>query len=928
MAIKAKTIRYSQDKNKVKRVLKESIRLKIARIEENALPLQEDIADQYNYLIQKLKQIEEQEIEGYRTRIKYLPTHEKGEADIAFYSKLEERKIAKNSIGQLAEKMNGQIYTDNENLIRISNTFYSELYTPTKVKLKKQHKLLSNIKKKITEEQKAKLDATLTPDELREAVFSMQKGKSPGLDGIPVEFYQEYWESIKLIYFNFISKVKTEAFSKTKNTSVIKLIYKKKGEVFLLINYRPISLINVDIKILTKALANRLKYILPSIIHESQTAVYGRKIDQTIHKIRDLIDIANQEDEPAAFIFLDQEKAFDRVDHDFLYKTMRAFGIGDIFIQWVNMIYSNASAVVDVNGFLSKQIPLNRGVRQGCPLSALLYVLIIEVLAIQLRINPNIVGFRIGEEKFVSAHYLDEATIIIKQNRCFKEVIKELSEYEESTGAKVNYQKTKGLWAGAWKGRRVSPMNIKWTSKNVENLGVFFGNDNPALETYSKIIPNVIKRFNYWKQFKLTQIGKARVVEIFLASKLLYATRFYPIPAIMQKNMQKAIYDFVTFPSKVKTISQHEMWKTKQNGGIKLINLEIKSGSAKAKWLIEIATRKELKSNLAIFTRLLGQQEGNITGRDLVFLQKSYFQKHLNTRSVFYKEGLLSLGKLEIRKGIKTLKHWDEEHIFFNPLLTTTNGKTINSNPYCKKHEIYKYEQLIEEKRKDLASLPFDKTLTKLLDKILILTHARKNDVFIAVNGEESDLAQTTQKLLYEQTLLRVNNYDHHSQAKIFHKLQSVIIWEDVWNSVHNMLSSNETKTAIWQQIHLNFYTQYSYNKWHKVHENCPLCLLVPQNIFHITLDCNVTNLVWEKIKPTLMKLETVQISEDEKILGIAKKTHTDGSLLRNWITYMLRFLIMEEEKIAYHTGSIPKTNTFLQKFNRLVHFELQKKIA
>ena len=91
---------------------------------------------------------------------------------------------------------------------------------------------------------------------------------------------------------------------------------------------------------------------------------------------------------------------------------MRAFGIGEEFIQWITKIYSNASSVLNINGFLSQQIPLKRGVRQGCPLSALLYVLVIEVLAIQLRLNPNIVGFKIGGEKIISAHYMDDATII------------------------------------------------------------------------------------------------------------------------------------------------------------------------------------------------------------------------------------------------------------------------------------------------------------------------------------------------------------------------------------------------------------------------------------------------------------------------------------------------------------------------------------
>ena len=186
----------------------------------------------------------------------------------------------------------------------------------------------------------------------------MPLGKSPGLDGIPIEFYQEYWEEIKLLYLDYLNSVKSEAFSKTKNTSVIKIIYKQKGEIFLLTNYRPISLINVDVKILAKTLANRLKYILPSIIHESQTAVYGRKIDQTIHTIRDLIEMANKEDEQAAFIFIDQEKAFDRVNHEFLYKTLSTFGIGKEFIHWVRTIYSNASSVLNINGYLSKQIPL------------------------------------------------------------------------------------------------------------------------------------------------------------------------------------------------------------------------------------------------------------------------------------------------------------------------------------------------------------------------------------------------------------------------------------------------------------------------------------------------------------------------------------------------------------------------------------------
>ena len=145
--------------------------------------------------------------------------------------------------------------------------------------------------------------------------------------------------------------------------------------------------------------------LLHSVIHYTQTAVDGRKIDNTVHMLRDLIQLANIEDLPSAFIFSDQEKAFDRVNHDFLHKTMKAFGIGPAFIHWVRQIYSNASTRIKVNGFLSDNIPLNRGegggVCQGFPLRPLLYVLIIAILAPQVRKNLDIVGFTVGGGKYL-----------------------------------------------------------------------------------------------------------------------------------------------------------------------------------------------------------------------------------------------------------------------------------------------------------------------------------------------------------------------------------------------------------------------------------------------------------------------------------------------------------------------------------------------
>ena len=409
---------YSSRRNSIKKKVKNQLIKQILKIEQN--DDQEKLSDHYAYLRARLNEIEEKEIEGYIRRVKFMAPYEKSEPDISFYSKLESQKKAKARISQLAETKDGEIYTDNNNMVRIAGNFYKNLFTPDRVNEKIQQKLLGNVKTKLSKEARADLDKPISEGEVKDAIDRLPMGKSPGVDGFPVEFYKEYWHKIKHLFMGYLREVKGDGLSASRNMSIIKLIYKKTGEIFLLTYYRPISLINVDIKIITKVLAERLKLVLHTILHATQTAVYGRKIDQNIHMIRDLIDLANQNDDTAAFIFLDQEKAFDRVNHGFLFRTMEAFGIGENFISWVSNIYSNASSMVSINGFFSEKIPLRRGVRQGCPLSALLYVLVIEILALQLRLNPNIVGFTIEGEKIISAHYMDDTTIIIKQNRCFK----------------------------------------------------------------------------------------------------------------------------------------------------------------------------------------------------------------------------------------------------------------------------------------------------------------------------------------------------------------------------------------------------------------------------------------------------------------------------------------------------------------------------
>ena len=114
---------------------------------------------------------------------------------------------------------------------------------------------------------------------------------------------------------------------------------------------------------------------------------------------------------------------------------------------------------------------------------------------------------------------------------------------------------------------------------------------------------------------------------------------------------------------------------------------------------------------------------------------------------------------------------------------------------------------------------------------------------------------------------------DHHSQAKWVSRLRDIIIWEDVWKNLHeNYLLSNRIKTTIWQQLHLNFYTQFSYNKWHHTQDPCPLCKEVPQTIYHTLLECEAAMMAWNELEITLYRVHEVPVSDKEKYLGIVDK--------------------------------------------------------
>ena len=757
---------------------------------------------------------------------------------------------------------------------------------------------------------------------------------------------------IEDLYLDYINAVKDTGFSKGKNTSITSLFYKEKGEIFLLENYRPIALINVDVKILTKLLAMRLKEVLPTIVHESQTAVYGRHIGDSVHLVRDIIDLANSSnDEGAALLFLDQEKAFDRVSHAMLFDALKAYGFGDYFIQWIQLLYSNAFTRINLNGFLTKEISLRCGVRQGCPLSALLYVLIIELLALQLRANPNIVGFSIQGEKIISTHYADDAVIKITQNKCFKEVYKDLKDYEKATGAKINYNKTAGLWIGKWRNRTDDPFQeidpdntkkIKWTNKNVKYLGIYVGNDQPDLQTFNEIVPKLKKRLHFWKPLELPILAKARVIEIFHASKLFYASNFYPIPSNIEKEISEAFMDYITFPKKGKIpqVSKMEMEKLRIDGGLKLINISLKSQTPKVHWLIRLVTDEALKVHLHLFNSLIGVQKGQLLGQDIIFAENFYVTRILKTENTFYKEALQGITKLNVRKHYTNI---NDENIFYNPIFTTTVDNEVHEytiKPFEGSSilsQIKTYGDLLAAEN-TVQNRKLKAAVRRKINLIHNISPSEDANVIYATKEGKRytfkpSFKHATQNFIYAD-LIQLQSKDHEYQVKWVTvgegELPGRIDWDKVWESIHVQFHTENIKSTIWEQIHLHFYTTYNYNVWKKEMKPCPLCNKIPDDVFHIIKECRFTKTVWKRIERVIFKIIPRRVTDSEMALGLQprRKKETNATILRNWVTFFLRHLIMLEERKAfkikdYHLQSMEK---FFRKFNFKAQEELKLK--
>ena len=392
----------------------------------------------------------------------------------------------------------------------------------------------------------------LTYEECWVAVKGMAGDKSPGRDGLPKEFYAAFFPVFGRAFVAMVNRCyRRGVLPESLRSGLITLLCKDQARREHLRCWRPLTLLNVDYKIVSRAVCRRMSRGVGDVVGRDQTcAIPGRSIVESLRLIQSVFDYAGDKAIPCALVSFDQAKAFDRVSHDYMFAVLRAFGFGDGAVAWVRLLYTEIFSSVYVNGHISGTFPVTRSVRQGCGLSPLLYVLCAEPLARRLRLSPQIRGFPVPgrPEDLKVASFADDTTCFVRDVPSLQAVLSVFRLFGQASGAQLNLDKCVGHWVS---GRPLRPLTqycgIPFRGDGVKCLGVFFSPSSSLMQerNWGPVYDKCVEGIRAFGGRSLTLRGRAVIVNTALCSRLWYLGHILLLSAYWLRRFRSLLFRYV-----------------------------------------------------------------------------------------------------------------------------------------------------------------------------------------------------------------------------------------------------------------------------------------------------------------------------------------------------------------------------------------------
>ena len=364
--------------------------------------------------------------------------------------------------------------------------------------------------------------------DMEEVLVAMKKGKSglsPGLDGIPSELYRMYRDQFAPVLADLFTYLGSLDDLPTAFHEGLITVLHKKGDRQQPLNYRPISLLNTDYRLLAKVLANRFLGPMSRALPPSQTAfLLGRRIGENVQTFRALAELLMEKEETAYLLFCDFAKAYDTIDRSFLLQVMERTGVGWATLHWIKLLLSNTTSRALVNGFISNPEPFERGVRQGCPLAPLLYLFVAHSLFDLLEAKGHCL--EMPGLTITSQQYADDIEIPVRSLDQIRGIKKTLDLFGKASGQLPNLTKCGIIQLGPVQDTPL-PAAVEGIPvvSTAASLGFFFDRYGTSVRWAESRI-SVQKKMRRLAKLAVSAIGRGLAVSSYALSTFLYHAEY------------------------------------------------------------------------------------------------------------------------------------------------------------------------------------------------------------------------------------------------------------------------------------------------------------------------------------------------------------------------------------------------------------------
>lgn len=497
------------------------------------------------------------------------------EEPLSVYHLKRERQLCGQTFITKWQHTDGSMTTNQRIIQNDMYDHYSQLFRYRAVENPALQQILQYFPCLLTRQERLQLNEPFTVEDVRDALKASPKGKAPGIDGIPVEFYMKFSDLFNDIFVAIVNELHNGATVPEDFLEGLIVLIPKTTATPSNTNMRPITLLNADYKVIARCISNRLKPALKTVVSSEQMcAVPGRNIYDAVLAYRDCIgSVAVRRGITAAIISIDFKNAFDRVSHEYLRKVMTKMGFGFKFTTMIQNILGAATSRIVFNGRPGSSFKISRSVRQGCPLSMGLFILALDPLV--RKITAECQGITIGASSLTCRAYADDLGVFIGRPEDIDVLGSVLRQYERASGALVNPTKSVMLplttdmgtvtrnWYTIQEKQTILGLQMTANAQQMEAL-----NWRTVLNSVRSLIKDNSRR-------NLAFAAKTKVINVQILAKAWFLAQVLPVPKKIERAIQHAVHWYL-WRGEIFKVSLQTCTLPSDKGGLGLVDFHSK----------------------------------------------------------------------------------------------------------------------------------------------------------------------------------------------------------------------------------------------------------------------------------------------------------------------------------------------------------------